>query len=175
MLSEFDIINMNGRLYDPVLGRFFSPDNYVQMPDNSQNFNRYSYCLNNPLKYTDPSGELAWFVPVIAGAIIGAYAGASIQSGTAAFWNWKPNAWKGAIVGGIIGATIGYGVSSALASSGGVTGLTTTTVTGEEVVSKSAGITSSILNSGTINIAYNTTLGGNCTTPRTMRNFINIQ
>jgi RHS repeat-associated protein len=55
---EFDIINMNGRLYDPVLGRFFSPDNYVQMPDNSQNFNRYNYCLNNPLKYTDPSGNL---------------------------------------------------------------------------------------------------------------------
>ncbi len=54
MLSEFDIININqrslsrsgesnGRLYDPVLGRFFSPDNYVQMPDNSQNLNRYSY------------------------------------------------------------------------------------------------------------------------------------
>ena len=69
MLSEFDIINMNqrslsrsgesnGRLYDPVLGRFFSPDNYVQMPDNSQSFNRYSYCLNNPLKYMDPSGNL---------------------------------------------------------------------------------------------------------------------
>ena len=38
MLSEFDIINMNGRLYDPVLGRFFSPDDYVQMPDNSQSF-----------------------------------------------------------------------------------------------------------------------------------------
>lgn len=35
-----------------------SPDNYVQMPDNSQNFNRYSYCLNNPLKYIDPSGNL---------------------------------------------------------------------------------------------------------------------
>ncbi|MBO1363513.1 VCBS repeat-containing protein [Prevotella sp. A2931] len=58
MLNEFDIINMNGRLYDPVLGRFFSPDNYVQLPDNSQSFNRYSYCLNNPLKYTDHSGEL---------------------------------------------------------------------------------------------------------------------
>jgi putative integrin, alpha subunit len=58
MLNEYGIINMNGRLYDPVIGRFFSPDNYVQMPDNSQNFNRYSYCLNNPLKYTDPSGEL---------------------------------------------------------------------------------------------------------------------
>lgn len=68
MLSEFDIINMKGRLYDPVLGRFFSPDNYVQMPDNSQNFNRYSYCLNNPLKYTDPSGD---FWNLIIGAAIG--------------------------------------------------------------------------------------------------------
>ncbi len=61
MLSEFDIINMNQRSlsrYDSVLGRFFSPDNYVQMPDNSQSFNRYSYCLNNPLKYMDPSGNL---------------------------------------------------------------------------------------------------------------------
>ena len=57
MLNDFDIINMNGRLYDPVLGRFLSPDNFVQMPDNAQSYNRYSYCLNNPLKYTDPSGE----------------------------------------------------------------------------------------------------------------------
>lgn len=59
MLPEFGLINMNGRLYDPLLGRFLSPDNYVQLPDFSQNFNRYSYCLNNPLKYTDPSGD--WY------------------------------------------------------------------------------------------------------------------
>lgn len=58
MLTDFGLINMNGRMYDPLLGRFLSPDNYVQMPENSQNFNRYSYCLNNPLKYTDPSGEI---------------------------------------------------------------------------------------------------------------------
>ena len=58
MLPEYGLINMNGRLYDPLLGRFLSPDNYVQQPDNSQNFNRYSYCLNNPLKYNDPSGDL---------------------------------------------------------------------------------------------------------------------
>ena len=61
MLNEFGIINMNGRLYDPLLGRFLSPDNYVQAPDNSQSFNRYSYCLNNPLKYVDPSGEFFLF------------------------------------------------------------------------------------------------------------------
>ena len=58
MLPEFGLINMNGRVYDPTLGRFLSPDNYVQMPDNTQSFNRYSYCINNPLKYVDPSGEL---------------------------------------------------------------------------------------------------------------------
>ena len=53
---------MNARLYDPALGRFLSPDPYVQEMDFSQNFNRYSYCLNNPLRYTDPSGEkfLRW-------------------------------------------------------------------------------------------------------------------
>ena len=51
-LDWFGLINMNARLYDPALGRFLSPDPYVQAPDFSQNFNRYSYCLNNPLKYT---------------------------------------------------------------------------------------------------------------------------
>ena len=57
MLPEFGLINMNGRLYDPLLGRFLSTDDYVQAPFDSQSFNRYSYCLNNPLKYTDPDGE----------------------------------------------------------------------------------------------------------------------
>ena len=56
-LEDFKLYNMNGRLYDPVVGRFLSPDPYVQSSDNSQNFNRYSYCLNNPLKYNDPDGE----------------------------------------------------------------------------------------------------------------------
>ncbi len=49
---------MNARLYDPVLGRMLSPDNYIQAADNTQSYNRYSYCWNNPLKYTDPSGNV---------------------------------------------------------------------------------------------------------------------
>lgn len=92
MLPEFDIINMNGRLYDPVLGRFLSPDNYVQSPYNSQNFNRYSYCLNNPLKYNDPSGNLFWILPSIGwskdggfnlgiSACVGISKGLSVQLG----------------------------------------------------------------------------------------------
>ena len=68
MLPGFELINMGGRMYDPVVARFLSCDNFVQEPTNSQNFNRYSYCLNNPLKYTDPSGE---FFHLIIGAAIG--------------------------------------------------------------------------------------------------------
>jgi len=56
MLDEFGLINMNGRCYDPVVGRFLSPDIIVQNSNNTQCYNRYSYAVNNPLKYTDPSG-----------------------------------------------------------------------------------------------------------------------
>ena len=50
------IIHMNGRVYDPKLGRMLSPDPVTQAPENGQNYNRYTYAYNNPLKYTDPSG-----------------------------------------------------------------------------------------------------------------------
>jgi RHS repeat-associated protein len=56
MLDDSGIIHMNGRLYDAELGRMLSADPYVQVPEYSQNFNRYSYVLNNPLNKTDPTG-----------------------------------------------------------------------------------------------------------------------
>ncbi|MBW8331046.1 MAG: RHS repeat-associated core domain-containing protein [Prolixibacteraceae bacterium] len=55
-LKWFNLVNMNGRLYDPLVGRFLSVDPYIQDPGFTQEYNRYSYCLNNPLRYTDPSG-----------------------------------------------------------------------------------------------------------------------
>jgi len=55
-LDKFGLINMNGRVFDPLMAMFLSPDNFVQSPDLTQNLNRYTYCLNNPLKYVDPSG-----------------------------------------------------------------------------------------------------------------------
>jgi RHS repeat-associated protein len=55
-LDMFGLINLNARLYDPILGRFLSPDPYIQAPDNLENFNRYTYGWNNPLRYTDPTG-----------------------------------------------------------------------------------------------------------------------
>ena len=71
-LQGVELIHMNGRLYDPKLHRFLAPDNYVQDPYNTQNFNRYGYVYNNPLLYTDPSGEVAWFVPILIGAAVSA-------------------------------------------------------------------------------------------------------
>ncbi len=58
MLDAFELIHMNGRIYDPMLGRFMSPDPMLQLPKSLQNYNRYSYVLNNPLSFTDPSGFL---------------------------------------------------------------------------------------------------------------------
>ena len=55
-LDESGLIHMNGRVYDPRLGRFLSADPMVQQEYNLQNLNRYSYVLNNPLNATDPSG-----------------------------------------------------------------------------------------------------------------------
>ena len=55
-LDAFGLIHMNGRIYDPHLARVLNPDPIIQDPTDIQNYNRYSYCLNNPLKYTDPSG-----------------------------------------------------------------------------------------------------------------------
>lgn len=54
--DDFQMIHMNARLYNPLLGNFYSPDRLIADPTNSQNYNRYSYALGNPVKYTDPSG-----------------------------------------------------------------------------------------------------------------------
>jgi RHS repeat-associated protein len=58
-LDSLGLINANGRMYDPVIGRFLGVDPFVQDAGFSQSYNGYSYCLNNPLKFTDPSGYTA--------------------------------------------------------------------------------------------------------------------
>ena len=112
------LINMNARLYDPLIGRFLSPDPYVQAPENSQNFNRYSYCLNNPLKYTDPSGELFGIddLIIIAGVVVGAYLGGSIANGgqyNPAKWNYSSfKTYAGIVGGGVLGGFAGSAVAA---------------------------------------------------------------
>jgi RHS repeat-associated protein len=123
-MAEFKLINMNGRIYDPLLGRFFSPDPYVQMPEFSQSFNRYTYCYNNPMKFTDPDGEN----PLIIFAIIaGAYLGGSSANGTFNPVKWDYNNWQtyaGIAVGGLAGyagAAVGAGFAASAAAGGAST------------------------------------------------------
>ena len=106
-LDEFGLINMNARLYDPLLGRFLGIDPYVSTPGFAQGFNRYSYCLNNPLIYTDPSGEYiftvlsAFFAPYLLPAAISLDM-AWMQGGFSARSNGG-NFWQGAAKGFGIG------------------------------------------------------------------------
>ena len=72
-LADFNLYNMNGRLYDPVVGRFLSPDPFIADPSFSQSYNRYAYALNNPLKYNDPDGELP-FLAILGIVWAGDYA-----------------------------------------------------------------------------------------------------
>ena len=123
-LPWFGLYNMNARLYDPVLGRFLSPDPYVQMPDNTQNLNRYLYALNNPFQYKDDSGE--FLIALLVGALIGAgvsaltYSVATLVTGNS--WSWQDfgkSVGIGAFGGALGGAAGWLGAScSALGSFG---------------------------------------------------------
>lgn len=67
MVDNMGIIHANGRIYDPSIGRFLSADPFVQAPHFTQSYNRYSYVVNNPIRYRDPSGY--FFVDFIVAAV----------------------------------------------------------------------------------------------------------
>ena len=112
-LDEFSLINMNGRVYDPLLGRFMSPDNYIQAPDYTQNFNRYSYALNNPLVYIDPSGDfIAEAITLLAFTYFGGVQSNFLKSSASGSNPFNPANWDwsspGTYVGLGLGALNGY-------------------------------------------------------------------
>ena len=124
-LQDCGLINMNARLYDPQVGRFLSPDPYIQAPDFTQSYNRYSYALNNPLKYTDKSGEIlgiddALFWGIVAGSAIGAYTGGLLANNgqyNPCNWNFNsPTTWGYMLGGAIFGGISAYAGASIAAS-----------------------------------------------------------
>lgn len=122
-LEMFGLINMNARLYDPVLGRFLSPDPIVQVPDFTQSYNGYSYALNNPLSYKDPNGESL----ILAAAIIGGWIGmgTAMVSSDKSGWGLAGDMFKGLFVGaasGAAGAWAGGAVAGSITSLGFVQG-----------------------------------------------------
>ena len=114
------------RLGNAKLGRFMSPDNFIQDPYNTQSFNRYSYVWNNPLRYNDPSGEFL-VTAFIIGAVAGAYFGGSQANGTYNPLKWKLNATTAFSM--LSGAVIG-GISSVAGAAAGAAALTASGVTG---------------------------------------------
>ena len=113
-LDAHDVVHMNGRIYDPELGRFLQADPLVQSPTDTQSLNRYIYAGNNPLSYTDPSGyfSVKRFVKrwgrLIAGVAVSLVLPGS-QGVLASFLNvsniYAQAAITGFIAGGIISGT----------------------------------------------------------------------
>jgi RHS repeat-associated protein len=124
-LDEMGVIHMNGRIYDPLMGRFMSADPFIQSPDDLQSHNRYAYVLNNPLAYTDPSGYFnlgsavagawrsAWRSPVVQAVVtvvIGIYAG---PGAAAAYSGARTTYETGSLAQGAKAAAISYGTAAA--------------------------------------------------------------
>lgn len=114
-LWKAGLINMNARLYDPVLRRFLSPDNQVQDPFNTQSYNRFGYVYNNPLLYVDIDGNE--FISLTAAVIIGV----AVAITTKAILNMINGipVWygmgKAAVMGAVSGA-ISFGIGAAATS-----------------------------------------------------------
>ncbi|MDE2769211.1 MAG: RHS repeat-associated core domain-containing protein, partial [Chloroflexota bacterium] len=108
MLDAVGAVHMNGRLYDPHLGRFLRADPFVQFPANLQSHNRYSYALNNPLSYTDPSGHFlkGLLRPLASIAISVWLPGAGIWTGTGLF---AANGIGAVAASGFIAGAVGSG------------------------------------------------------------------
>jgi RHS repeat-associated protein len=123
-IEGFGLIHMKGRVYDPALGLFLSPDPYVQSMT-AQGFNRYSYCNGNPLMYIDPDGEFVFsallapiglaplgFIMDAAcwGAVIGGgtYTISAAMNSGGLSNNWNSNDfWRSVGVGAVSGAVTG--------------------------------------------------------------------
>ena len=120
---------MSGRIYDPTLGRFLQADPHIQAPNNSQNYNRYSYVLNNPMSYNDPSGfffkslfKALAKVPILNTAVqigIGIACGPAAAACMAAYSAAQTYALTGSVSGALKAGAISYATSSAFKAVGG--------------------------------------------------------
>ncbi len=158
-LDAFGLINMNGRVYDPLLAQFLSPDPYIQSPDNWLNYNRYGYCLNNPLIYTDPDGE---FWHLVIGAAIG---GVFNWAANGAEFTWDGLGYFGiGAAAGALGAGVGAGISSAMATGGtfgaGFVGSSAAMTASSSFVSGAAIGAGAGFSSGFVSGAGNSWMGG---------------
>jgi RHS repeat-associated protein len=82
-LDDTGLYYYNARYYDPTIGRFISGDRIVQDISRPQTLNHYSYCINNPLKYNDPTGNFILAATLIcAGVLVAGAMGYAIYNST---------------------------------------------------------------------------------------------
>lgn len=81
-LDEMGVVHMNGRVYDPLVGRFMSADSIVPEPHDLQSYNRYGYADGNPLAYTDPTGhsKIGDIFRVAAAVVVGYFTGGLVST-----------------------------------------------------------------------------------------------
>jgi RHS repeat-associated protein len=163
-LDELGLIHMNGRIYDPLLGRFLSADPYIQAPNNLQSYNRYSYVFNNPLKYTDPSGYRAkvdWgrvAASIVVAIIVQNWAGAAMEAGAVAEAGTAAQASAAAGGSGVGIAQTGTAVGMV---QNGVTLVSGLTTTGTAVAGMAGGFAGSyVASDGDLNEAAKGALTG---------------
>jgi hypothetical protein len=147
---------MNGRVYDPVLGRFLSADPFVGSAYDSQDYNRYSYVGNNPMNATDPSGYFSLkdalkIVAIVAVAVVGAaftaWAIGGFANGIAGFGHIIAATANGSMVAGFAGAQGGGWAIAAMGAGGGF----------------ASGFAGSLLNGGSIGDAFKAGIIGGIT------------
>jgi RHS repeat-associated protein len=118
--SGSGLLFYNARWHDPAVGRFLQPDTIVPQPGDPQSLNRYSYVLNNPVRYIDSSGHCGPLTPVCLGLLLGGMA--LLLQGDSPDLNVTPEDVASQRLGGALvvgGADLAGG--SALAGTVGVT------------------------------------------------------
>ena len=135
--TETGLYFLQTRYYDPEVGRFLNRDSVEYAdPETINGLNLYAYCLNNPVEYVDPTGELAWYewlgiglAAVGATLVIGAVTALTLGVGTTVL----ATSLAGAVIhGAAVGTLIGAGVG---AVAGGIIGGAVSGWTAEGILS----------------------------------------
>ena len=146
-LDNFGLVHMNGRVYDPTIGRFLSADPFIQAPDETQSWNRYAYVRNNPLSLIDPSGY-SWLSSALRsiGNFVSTYWRPIVAIIAAAYTFGAVSSWIATSAGNAAGAaasSLGLNASSAAwaASHYAATAFATNAIAGAAAGAVAGGIT----------------------------------